>query len=310
MNYSECAKWLSSRDNFLIVTHIRPDGDTLGSAAALCSALRRAGKNASMYANPEITPKYMQYVSKYIAEDASYEHTVAVDVAERKMLAQGFDGEIELCIDHHPTNPNYSSELLLHAEKASCGESVLELIKELCGDVTPEEASLLYIAVSTDCGGFRYANVNAETFSAASELSRYGAEIQKLNFTLFRQVSRARIVLEGSICAGLRFYKDGKVVVATVTEKMMQDAGATENDCDDLAGIPGRVEGCVVSLLIRELEPGKCKVSARSHPVFDVSKVCSKFGGGGHKMASGCTIPADPDKTREMLLTAIDEVWE
>lgn len=310
MNYRECADWLNQRNNFIIITHLRPDGDTLGSAAALCSALRRAGKTSYVFNNPEITPKYVGYVEKYIAEDFKADYAIAVDVAEERMICEGFDGKIDLCIDHHPTNPHYSEELLLHAEKASAGESVLEVIKALCGNVTEEEATLLYIALSTDCGCFRYANVTSETFAAASELAACGAEIQKINFELFRQASRARITLEGMICAGLKFYHDGAVVAATVTEAMMAEAGATENDCDDIAGIPGKVEGCIVSMVVRELEENKCKVSLRSQPSFDSSAICMKFGGGGHKMAAGCTICASPHEVREMVAAAIDEVWE
>lgn len=310
MNYRECAEWLKSHDNILIITHLRPDGDTLGSAAALCSALRRSGKQAAMFNNPEITEKYRKYVAEYICDGFEYDCTVAVDVAEKHMICNGFDGDIDLCIDHHPTNSGYAANLLLHAEKASCGESVLEVIKQLCGNVSENEASLLYMAVSTDCGCFRYANVTSETFAAASELAAYGAAVQKLNFDLFRQVSRARITLEGMICAGLKFYHNGAVVIATVTQKMMDDAGATENDCDDIAGIPGKVEGCIVSMVIRELEKGKCKVSVRSQPRFDSSALCARFGGGGHKMASGCTVFAEPDEVREMLVNALDEVWE
>ena len=231
-----------------------------------------------------------------------------MDVADAHMLPADFTGAVDACIDHHPSNSHYAENLLLNGSKASCGEIVLEVIKQLCGNVTAKEASLLYMAVSTDCGCFRYANVTSETFAAASELLQYGAAVQKLNFDLFRQVSRARMTLEGSILSGLKYFFDGKVVAATVTRKMMSDAGATENDCDDIAGIPGKVEGCVVSLVIRELDDNKCKVSVRSQKVFDSSALCARFGGGGHKMASGCTIEADPDETLKMLVSAIGEV--
>ena len=309
MNYRECAEWLSNHDNILLLTHVRPDGDTLGSASALCSALRRCGKKAALYNNPDITPKYMKYIAQSVDAGFTYDCAVAVDVAEKHMFPMGFSGEADACIDHHPTNSHYAAELLLRPEKASCGEAVLEVIKELCGNVTPEEASLLYMAVSTDCGCFRYANVTAETFAAASELASYGASVQALNFDLFRQVSRARIVLEGMICSGLKFYKDNAVVIATVTMDMMDNAGATENDCDDMAGIPGRVEGCVVSMVIRELAEGKCKVSVRSQPSFDSSELCAVFGGGGHKMASGCELHLPPDETADAVRRAVEEVW-
>lgn len=307
MNIRQCVEWLNKHDDILILTHIRPDGDTLGGAAALCSALRRLGKNAAMYNNPDITPKYLKYVSPYISDSFRYSNAVAVDVAEQHMLPSGYSGKVQLCIDHHPSNSHYAEHLLLDSSKASCGEIVLRVIEGLCGGVEPEEASLLYMAVSTDCGCFRYANVTADTFAAASDLLDYGAQAKKLNFDLFRQVSRARMTLEGSILSGLEYFFDGKVVAATVTKQMMLDAGATENDCDDIAGIPGKVEGCIVSLVIRELD-GKCKVSVRSHEVFDSSALCAKFGGGGHKMASGCTIEESPQKTLKLLIDAIAEV--
>lgn len=309
MEYRECAAYLKERDNFLIITHHRPDGDTLGSAAALCSALRRSGKHAVMFPNPEITPKYEEYVNKYIETGFKFDYVVSVDVAEEHMFCNGFDGKVDLAIDHHPSNSHYADELVLHDEKASCGESIIGVIKELCGDLTAEEATLLYIAVSTDCGCFRYANVTAETFAAASELANFGAEVQKINFIIHRQISKARMVLEGMICAGMKFYCDNKLVIASVTLDMMEKSGATENDCDDIAGIPGRVEGCEVSMLIRELDKGKCKVSVRSHPTFDSCELCMKFGGGGHKMASGCTIDAEPETVREMLVKAVEDIW-
>lgn len=308
MTIKECAAWLNEHDDILILTHVRPDGDTLGGAAALCSALRRTGKNAALYNNPDITPKYMKYVKDFVSDNFDFTCTLAVDVAEAHMLPPGFTGAVDACIDHHPSNSHYAENLLLNGSKASCGEIVLDVIKQLCGNMTAQEASLLYMAVSTDCGCFRYANVTSETFAAASELLQYGAEVQKLNFDLFRQVSRARMTLEGSILSELKYFFDGKVVAATVTRKMMSDAGATENDCDDIAGIPGKVEGCVVSLVIRELDDNKCKVSVRSQKVFDSSALCARFGGGGHKMASGCTIEADSDETLKMLVSAIGEV--
>lgn len=310
MNYAECAEILRENDDYILITHIRPDGDTLGSAAALCSALRRLGKRAYLYPNPEITPRYHKYVKDYLAPEG-YEgaYTVAVDVAGEHMLAKGFEGKVKLCIDHHDSNSGYAEKLLLGSAKASCGELVLELIKLLCTEPSKTEASLLYIAVSTDCGCFRYANVTAETFAAASELANAGAEVQKLNFELFRQSTKARIMLESLICSGLRFEKNGAIVAAMVTNAMLREINATEDDCDDIAGIPGRVEGCIVSIVVRELAEGGCKASLRSQPCFDCSEVCKRFGGGGHKMASGCTLDTDPETARELLIKAVIDAW-
>ena len=136
MNVKKCAELLRKNDNFLILTHTRPDGDTLGSAAALCLALRRLGKSAWLFRNTEITPKYAKYLGEELFCGAEPGYTVAVDIADTNMLPKGFTGSTDLCIDHHGTNSHYAPELLLGADKASCGEVVLELIKELCGSVT------------------------------------------------------------------------------------------------------------------------------------------------------------------------------
>ena len=310
MDYQECADLLSGWDKILIVSHLRPDGDTLGSSAALCHALKRLGKTAWMYPNSEVTDKYLPYVREFFAPaDFVPEHRLAVDTAEKSMLALGFPGDIELCVDHHPSNSRYAEKLLLGDKKSACGEIILELIKLLCGGIDKTEATLLYIAISTDTGCFQYSNTNSATFRAAAETLDAGADIHELNQRFFRRVSRARIILEGMIFSGMKFYRDGGVAVATVTLDMLKKAGAVENDCDDLANLSGRVEGALVSVTIREMEDGTSKISVRSGPAVNSSDICAVYGGGGHAMAAGCNIACPPDQAREKILAAIDTVW-
>lgn len=311
MNVRECARLLSERDRFLLITHKNPDGDTMGSAAALCSALRRKGKTAYLFPNAALTEKLRSFVQDFYAPEGYIaDYTVSVDVATEQLFAAGFEGKIDLCIDHHPTNSHYAKKELIWAERAACGEIVLELIKALCGKPDRTEADLLYIAVSTDTGCFQYANTNARTFRAASELLEYGADNQKLNQLFFRKISPARMKLEGMIYNGMSFHRDGTVTVALVTLDMLKKTGATEDDLDDLAGLPGKAEGSVVSITIRERRDHSSKVSVRSSPEVSSSEICAVFGGGGHAMAAGCTIQAPPEKARDMLLTVVDEVWK
>ena len=187
---------------------------------------------------------------------------------------------------------------------------MLELVKALCGSVAKNEATLLYIAVSTDTGCFQYSNTNARTLEAAAELLKRGANNAEVNQKFFRKISPARMKLEGMIFSGMSFHRDGKVTVATVTREMMARAGATEDDCDDLAGLAGKAEGSVVSITIREQEDGSSKISVRSSPEVSSSDICAVFGGGGHAMAAGCTIPCAPEKAKRMLLAVVDEVWK
>ena len=310
MTLIDCLNYLKENDGYLLVTHIRPDGDTLGSAAALCHILRRMGKTAYLYKNPQITATFAPFVEPYFAPDGfTYDHVVSVDLAAENLFPEGFKpGKIELCIDHHPTNTNYAERLLCKPEKASCGEIILELGKLALGQIDKTEADLLYMAVSTDCGCFVYANTNADTHRAAAELIEAGADYKGLNKLLFRTFSYSRLVLEGMIYSGMRRYGENDcVTVATVTLDMMKQSGATEDDCDDLASLAGRVAGSRVSVTIRELRPGACKISMRSNEDFDSSAVCALHGGGGHRMASGCTIKEDPEKARDIIVHDILE---
>ena len=309
MNYRECAKLLRGLDSILLITHRDPDGDTGGSAAALCSALRRLGKTAWVCQNPGYTHKMLPYLTPYLApEDASPACCVAVDVAAERMLPPGFEGPVLLCVDHHGSNTHFADNELVRAEKSSCGEIVLELIKSLCGDVTEEEATLLYIAVTTDTGCFQYANTSCQTLAAASELLRLGARQHEVSVTFFRRVSKERLRLEGMIYSGLRFYRGGRLVFALVTQDMIRRSGAGKDDFDDLASLAGRAEDSDMNITIRELEDGSSRVSVRSAPGFSSCAVCTAFGGGGHELAAGCNIDCPPEKAVELLLAVIDEV--
>ena len=309
MNLNDTVQYLKEHDGYLLVTHIRPDGDTLGSAAALCHILRALGKTAYVYDNPQTTEKYAPFTAPYIAPKGFAPDCVAgIDLASERLFPQGLpEGtHFDLCIDHHPTNTNYADRLFCLPEKASCGELILLIAKELdCLD--SEAASHLYVAVSTDCGCFVYGNTTAETHRAAAELIDAGADYKPLNVSLFRQRSFSRLCLEGLIFANMQQYAGGRVNIAVVTLDMMERAGATEDDCDDLASLAGRVEGSYVSATLRELGPRECKVSLRSGELFDCSAVCALHGGGGHRMASGCTIYEDIGSARDIIVREILE---
>lgn len=310
MNYRECAKLLREHDGYRLLTHKNPDGDTLASAGALCLALRRLGKTAYLFPNAGLNRKMRPYVGE-LTEPEGFQPscTVAVDIATPSLFAEGFAGEVLLCIDHHPTNSHYAENELVREEKSACGEIVLELIKSLCGDVTAQEATLLYIAVTTDTGCFQYANTDYHTLAAASELLRLGADGHTVSRDFFRKVSPARLRLEGMIYSNMRFYRDGKVVIATITQEMLRLSGAGKDDFDDLAGLSGRAEGCDINVTIRELPSGESKISVRSVPGVSSTAIAAAFGGGGHEMAAGCTVPDGPERARELLLAVIDEVY-
>ena len=309
MNYRECAKLLRERDHILLITHRDPDGDTCGSAAALCSALRRLGKTAYLFRNPGYTRRVLPYIEPYLApEDFCPQCLVSVDVAAERMLPPGFEGEVLLCVDHHGSNTHFGKNELVRGEKSSCGEIVLELIKALCGSLTGEEATLLYIAVTTDTGCFQYANTSAQTLAAASELLRLGARQQEVSQTFFRKVSPARLKLEGMIYSGMRFLRDGRIAMTLITRDMIRASGAGKDDFDDLAGLCGRAEGSDLQITIREQDDGASRVSVRSNPGISSCAICAAFGGGGHELAAGCNIAGPPAKAAALLMEVVAEL--
>ena len=310
VSVKEAANLLSLNNNFIILTHKRPDGDTLGCGAALCSALRRAGKRAYLLRNGGATEKFVPFIERFYTLRGfriTNEYVVTVDVASSNMLGDRLQLNVDLAIDHHESNSRFANNLLLDASTSACGEIILKVIKELCGSVSKEEADLLYIALSTDTGCFQYGNTNAASFRAAAELCDLNADVAKLNQLFFRTFSRGRIALEGAIMSSLRSYADGRITMAVITHKMVEEAGASDDDMEDLASLPGKVAGTLVSVMVKENDRGFSKLSLRSTGEVNVSEICAKFGGGGHAMASGCELDLVPDEAAEVIRTAIED---
>ncbi len=311
LSLKETAEFIKERDNFLILSHEHPDGDTLCSGAALCSALRRTGKRACCHNNPEISERYLSYVENYLGEpeegDICY---ISVDVADQKMLPYHRDIDIDLVIDHHGSNTGYGKRLLLNAENAACGELVYRLILELGCSLTEEEANLLYIAVTTDTGCFRYTNTNASCLSTAAELVVAGADQKGINVKFFRSNSRARIAIYARMYSEIGYHLDGRVTSSILTADLISSVGATEDDLEDIAHIPGSVDIAEVAIFVRELSGGRMKVSLRARPGFDVSRLARLYGGGGHPGAAGFKSDLAPEKIIDMLVSEIERTWK
>jgi phosphoesterase RecJ-like protein len=313
MTSHEAAVWLQERDNFLVLTHLRPDGDTLGSAAALCQGLIEAGKTAYILENPQSTPKYLKYVAKYTApDDFRPDYTVSVDCATREMLqvnAGPRADDVDLCIDHHKSNSFYAKETCVYGDRAACGEVVYDILISLSGKISPETALLLYFALSTDTGCFVYGNTNAAALRTAAALIEAGAPNMALNKEMHRTKRKSRVLLESLMISGMEYYRDGTIAVSSVTEDVLKETGADEDDCDDIASIPGQIEGVVVAVVLRELPGGEVKISVRTTSRADANKICALCGGGGHPMAAGCTLKASVAQAKEIILDCIHTAW-
>lgn len=312
MTYLEAAQWLLSRDNVLILTHVRPDGDTVGCAAGLCRALREQGKTAWVLPNPETTSIFTPYLEGLLApEDWQPDTVVSVDIAARGLFPENalcYLPRVDLAIDHHPSQEFFAAGTCLDASRAACGELVYDIVRQW-GPVSPQVALPLYVAVSTDCGCFVYSNTSAACHRVAAELMDTGFDFYPINRRHFRTKSLKRLRLESMLTAGMDVHDGGQTVIVSLTLDMMAQVGATEEDIDDISAFVGQIEGVRTGVTLRELRPGVCKISLRTDPGdLNASKVCALLGGGGHAAAAGATVEGDVEFTRQAVLDAIRKV--
>ena len=307
LTVQEAAARLRQMDNVLLLTHVRPDGDTIGSAAALCQALRDMGKTAYLLYNPEITDTYAPYAAPYwAAEDFVPEHIVSADIAALNLLpdnAAAYASRVELAIDHHGSQEFFAAETCLDADAAACGEIVYRVIQELTA-VTPAIAMLLYVAISTDTGCFVYANTTADTHRIAAELLETGIDVGPVNKALFRTKSKTRLAMEARMVADMELYDGDRVVVMSIPLSLRQELHATEADIEELSSLAALVEGTDCGITLRELKPGKVKLSLRTGPRVDACAVCQRLGGGGHKAAAGATVDGTLEDAKALILQA------
>lgn len=304
------AGYLEALDNVLLLTHVRPDGDTIGSAAALCRALRDCGQTAYLLPNPEITATYAPYAAPYWApEDWQAEHIVSVDIADASLLpenAKPYQERIELAVDHHPSQTFFARNTCLEADSAACGEIVYEIIQHLTA-LTADIALPLYVAVSTDCGGFQYGNTTARTHRIAAALMDV-VDVAAVNKALFRTKSRVRLAMESRMVADMKLFDHQRVVVMEIPLSLRQEMQATDADIEELSALPALVEGTDCGVTLRELRPGTVKVSVRTGPRVDACALCRILGGGGHHAASGATVEGTLDEARMAVLAAYRKV--
>ena len=305
LTVAETAALLQTFDNVLILTHVRPDGDTIGCAAALCAALRNLGKTAYLLPNPGLTDSTRPYAAPYEApEGFTAEKVVSTDIATVGLFpenAKPYIGQVDLAIDHHPSFEHFGKVNIVRAEAAACGELMYDILSCL-GPMTPELALPLYVAVSTDCGCFAYTNTTAHTHTVAAALMNTGIDYKTVNKVFFRTKSRKRMQLDS-----MDFFDADRVVLLYVPISLMERVQATESDAEDLSALGGQMEGVDCAVTMRELRPNVWKLSVRTTSRINATHVCQELGGGGHAAAAGCTVEAPLEEVKLRILEAIQK---
>lgn len=313
MTTREAAGLLRQMDHILILTHRRPDGDTTGSASALCEALRQLGKTAYLLYNPDITSVNRVYAEPYWApEGFQPECVVSVDIAAKGLFypaAEAYFERIDLAIDHHPSFEGFGKHQCVNAACAACGEIVFEICREL-GEITKAVALPLYAAVATDTGCFLYANATANTHRVAAALLDTGINFYWVNKRHFRTKSRRRIALEAVLMSQAEFFHEGRGVLLTLSREVLAQTGAVEDDLEDISSLALNIEGIDCGVVLRELKPGEWKLSLRTsdNGRVNATNACKLLGGGGHAMAAGATLCGGLAAVKDQVMAAVDRV--
>ncbi len=307
------AKYLKKRDNYIILTHASPDGDTLGSAYALYYALNEIGKAACVLC-PEVIPQKYDYFAR-ITDHVKRENAtvVAVDVADEKLLGdlkEEFGGKIDLCIDHHISNTHYAKHLYLDADAAATAECMYELISQMKVNINDITAKALYTGLVTDTGCFKYSNVTQKTHLIAASLYEFNLGAPEINRLMFDTKSKRLLELERQVLETAEFHFDNRCMLLTVTEKMQSETECCGTELEGIAVISRSVEGVKVGITLKQIDTTEFKVSVRTYPPIDASLICQKLGGGGHKSAAGATVHGDVSEVKKAVLDVVSEALE
>lgn len=310
INLYELSGYLKDHDNYEILTHAYPDGDTLGSGFALCLALQQIGKNARVITTN--IPSKFTYLLKGVKEqDFEAETIISTDVAADSLLGSNMEkyaGRIDVCIDHHGSNTITAKEKFVDRFAAATCEIVYKLFRRMKIKITEQIADCIYTGISTDTGCFRYTNTTSETMRVAAQLMDFGCNTEYINKAMFETKSKTKIQIEHAVYDTMTYCADGRCAIIYTTLDMFKSLDVGDDEMEGLASIPRQIEGVLMGITMREKEGGFFKISVRTNCGINASEFCSQFGGGGHPAAAGCTVEGTLDEVRNKLIEAAEKV--
>ena len=298
----------------LLLGHVHPDADVLGTLFGLGLALEGAGW-ATTFAGPHPVPGVLEFLpgapryQVWKAAPRPFPVIVLTDCPNHARAeglleqARGPESRV-LNIDHHPDNRRYGTVNWIDPEAAATGEMIYQLLVALRLPVTADIALDLFTAIHTDTGSFRYSNTTARTFRIASELTRAGAEPALVSDWLYQRRPPGTLNELGEVLRRVSVSEDGRIAWLTVPRGLVSDAFVS---AEDLVTYPRSLDGVKVGMLLREEGPGVVKVSLRAKGEVAVNRIAGRFGGGGHENAAGCTVPGSLDDVTRRMLAAIRE---
>src|SRR3989449_947406 len=319
--FDEIGRVLREHQHFAILSHVRPDGDALGSQLALALSLEHLGRNVRVWNEDGMLEKYSflpraELVTKPPAKPEDVDVAIALDTAIQNRLGTALpavgSAKIWINIDHHRTNPGYGDMAIVDASAPATGEIIFSLIKNQRLPLNHDIAENLYAAISTDTGSFQYPKTSARTLEIAAELVRAGnLDVGRISQQLYENYPRRRLELLLELLRTMRFSESGRVATFGLSLRTAGELGVIPEDNEGLIDHLRAVRGVIVAVFFEELADGKVRVSMRSkNEAVDVCAICTHFGGGGHVLAAGArvrgTLPEVEKKIVEQACAAIE----
>jgi phosphoesterase RecJ-like protein len=318
--FEEIGHTLREHQRFAVLSHVRPDGDALGSQLALGLSLKQLGKDVRVWNEDGMLEKYSflpcgSLLAKPPAEPQDVDVAIALDTAIQNRLGTALlairSAKLWINIDHHPSNPGYGDIVYIDPKSPATGEILFELIKSQKLPLDVEIAENLYVAISTDTGSFQYPNMTARTFEVAAELTRAGIDVGRVSQQIYENYPRRRMELLRDLLGTTRFDGNGRIASFSLSLETAKKLGVIPEDNEGLIDHLRAIRGVIVAVFFEELADGKVRVSMRSKSAdVDVCAICEKFGGGGHKLAAGArvrgTLAEVEKKLREAICDVID----
>lgn len=316
--FAEIGAALRAHQRIAVLSHVRPDGDALGSQLALALSLQQLGKDVTVWNEDGLLEKYSflpggERLTRPPREPQDFDVAIALDTATQNRL--GAAGEAVgqagtwINIDHHPSNPGYGDLVYIDPASPATGQILVELIRSEQLPMDPAIAENLFVAISTDTGSFQYPNTTSRTFEIGAELVRCGVEVGRVSQLLYESYPRRRTELLRELLGTMRFEAAGKIASFSLSLKVTADLEVKPEDNEGLIDHLRAIQGVIVAIFFEELIDGKVRVSMRSKSEeVDVSAICQKFGGGGHKLAAGARVRGTLTEVEEKVLKEICEV--
>jgi bifunctional oligoribonuclease and PAP phosphatase NrnA len=304
---------IRQRQRFVITSHARPDGDAIGSQVAMAYALRQLGKHAELVGADPAPPQFHVFpgvadirVSKVV--EGPFDAAIVMECGDLSRTGvEGFEKYFVINIDHHPGNKGYGAINWFDPGAAACSEMVFDVIEALGATLTPEIATHIYVAILTDTGGFHFSHITSRTFEICRRCTEAGADPEAIARAVFDSNTMGRLRLMGAVLHNLEFECDGRVALAALTLRLLEQTGATHEDSDGLINLPLNVKEIQAVAFFKEIAPDSFRISLRSKGAVDVNRVASTFGGGGHKNAAGCTLNGPYAEARAKLLAPLKQ---